>query len=165
MNARPPIRLVAIAVIVFATAAPILSHAAERQGDRDAIKLVIAKRTEAFNLKNAAGQAALYTQDAGFFASNGVNAVKGREKIEGLLRRVHQSVLKDASLNQVVTSIEFLAPDIAVAMVDLTMTRPERSGGTYKNRGLRIMRKVDGTWKIHTFINQRVISEQELNDK
>ena len=150
------------AAVILAGITATETHAAQREDDRNAIKAVIEQRTKAFNAKDAAGQAALYSEDAGFYASNGVNSVKGRKQIEALLSRVHESVLKDASLKQEVTSIEFLAPEIAVVMIDLTMTRPEESGGSYKNRGLRIMKKIDGEWQIHTFINQRVIAEQEL---
>ena len=43
--------------------------------------------------------------------------------------------------------------------------RPKKHGGTYKNRGLRIMVKQKGEWKIRTFINQRVVDSTVTPDK
>ena len=72
-------------------------------------------------------------------------------------------------LEQTVTKISFLAPDIAVATVELTMNRPDSEGGTYKNRGLRILVKAKGQWKIRTFINQRItetgLTQKEVEQK
>ena len=139
-----------------------------RKDDQTAIKAVIDKRTEGFNQKDAAAQAALYTDDSDFYASNGTVSVVGSEKIESLLELVHRGPLKNASLKQEVTKISFLSPEVALVTVSLTMKRPEKDGGTYRNRGLRVMVKRDGVWKIRTFMNQRVVEStvtQEDADK
>ena len=84
-------------------------------------------------------------------------SVTGPKKIESLLAFVQKGTLKNTTLEQKVTSISFLSLEIAQVTIDLTMKRAEKDGGTYKNRGLRVMDKKDGTWKIRTFMNRRVI--------
>ena len=129
----------------------------DRQADEAAIKAVISKRTDGFNKQDAAAQASLFTKDADFYGSNGTVSVVGRKRIELLLSFVLKGVFKNATLEQKVTKISFVSPEIALVTIDLTMKRAEKDGGTYKNRGLRVMVKHDGVWKIRTFMNQRVL--------
>ena len=133
------------------------AEAETRSEDVAAIKSVIAKRTAGFNKKDAAAQTMLFTDDADFYASNGTVHVVGPKQVEKVLTFVHNGVLKNATVEQTVTKVTFLAPDVAVATLNLTMKRPKKDGGTYKNRGLRIMVRQKGVWRIRTFMNQRVV--------
>ena len=133
-------------------------HAEDRASDRAAIRAVIEKRTDGFNKQDAASQAALFTTEADFYASNGTVYASGRKNIENVLAYVHKNALKDSTLEQKVTRVSFLTPDIAQVTIDLKMTRPKEAGGIYRNRGLRIMVRQDGAWRIRTFINQRVVA-------
>jgi uncharacterized protein (TIGR02246 family) len=151
-------RLLTIFVAVMSVPAQDASaDKPDRKSDEAAIKAVIGKRTEGFNKKDAAAQASLFTKDADFYGSNGTVSVVGRKRIELLLSFVLKGVFKNATLEQKVTKISFVSPEIALVTIDLTMKRAEKDGGTYKNRGLRVMVKHDGVWKIRTFMNQRVL--------
>ena len=150
-------KLVAFTLVLVS----VLGQQAISQGnvpaDVTAITKVIAKRTTGFNKKDAAAQAQLFTSDADFYASNGTVHVVGIKQVEKVLNLVHNGVLKHATLEQTVTKVSFLSPEIAVVTLDLIMSRPEEHGGTYRNRGLRVMVKKKGEWRIRTSMNQRVI--------
>ena len=141
----------------LASSHELFADSPNRKTDEVAIKAVIDKRTEGFNQKDAAAQAALFTDEADFYASNGTVSVVGPQRIKSLLNIVQSGPLKNATIEQKVTKVSFITPEIALATIELTMKRTERDGGTYKNRGLRVMVKQDGKWKIRTFMNQRVI--------
>ena len=134
-----------------------------RDNDRAAITKVINERTAAFNKQDAKKQAALFTEDADFYASNGVNHAKGREGIEKLLGHVATTIFQNAKLQQDISQIVFLNGNTALATVALTMKRPDSDGGTYQNRGLRVLVKSNGTWRIRTFMNQRVLATSKVD--
>ncbi|MCO6045831.1 SgcJ/EcaC family oxidoreductase [Aeoliella sp. ICT_H6.2] len=132
----------------------------DRPQDEAAIKQVIDKKTDGFNRHNAAAQAMLFTEGADFYASNGTVHVVGRDKIEGVFKFIHEgenAVFKNAKLDQTVSKIAFLSPDIAIVSTDLTVNRAEKDGGTYSSRGLRVMVRQDGQWKIRTYMNQLIV--------
>ena len=77
------LKLIPLSVVTFCTFLPqqALSQETDWSRDEAAIRTVIEEKTKGFNEHDPAGQAALFTPDADFYASNGSVHVVGRQKI------------------------------------------------------------------------------------
>lgn len=152
----PMTQILRIAILVLAIYSnPVLAEI----GDSAAIQNLINARTTAFNARDAGAQAELFSADANFYASDGINKASGRDEIQKLLSIVLDGPLRNATLQQKITNLSFPTNGIAVVTIDVTIQGPSSQGiGTYLNRGIRVMKKVEDQWLISTFINQRVVS-------
>ena len=133
---------------------PAFADDVDRSEDEAAIKKVIQDHTEGFNNHDAAAQAKPFTEDADFYSSNGRLHLVGRKKVEVMLKYLHdpeEGIFRNATLKQNVTKIVFISSKTAIVTIEAAITRPN-----YKNRGLRVMMKVDGVWKFKSYMNQRV---------
>lgn len=142
-------------LFVLGLALALLSCAKPEEWDGAAVRKAIeegsAKWTEAYNRGDAAGMAALYTEDAKAMPPNG-EMVNGRQGIQDLLNGAMQMGVKDVKLNTVDVGG---SGNTAYAIGNYSLTiQPEGQAGMTDSGKYVIIwkRQVDGTWKLHVDI-------------
>lgn len=125
-----------LAVGILALSLPALAD------DTDDIKAQLSSFEEVFNAGDAAGVAALYTEDAIAMPPGG-GMVEGREAIEAMWQGALDDGLKDLSLSP--AEIEVMG-DTATEVSTLTAMAGE---APYHGKYIVIWKKVDGTWLLH----------------
>ena len=175
MNPHPFIVLVAIAFSCVAD--DTRSQEIDRTKDEEAIKKVIQQLKASFNNHDASAQANLFTEDADFYSLDGLIHVEGREKIERAFNYLHNgdsAFFKRALINsEIIPKIAFLAPNIACVTTKLSVIPLQEGVPAYSCRGVRVMVKKNGKWKIRTYMDQKIIggevfgfrvSSEDIND-
>ncbi len=118
---------------------------------RNAIEEGSAKWTEAYNRGDAAGVAALYTEDAKAMPPNG-EMVNGRRGIQDLWNGLMQMGVKDVKLNTVDVGG---SGNTAYEIGNYSLTIQPEGQAAMTDSGKYVVvwkRQADGTWKLHVDI-------------
>lgn len=125
--------------------------------DITAIHQLFQRLNEAWNAGDAVAYGALFTEDADYFAFDGVNQ-KGRAAIIAGHKPLFENYLKGSTLTGELVSLRFLAPDVALAhavgsIIDRgrTTPKPER-----RSSQTLIATKCADKWYFTAFHNTRV---------
>lgn len=148
----------AITIVLSATALPralaAQSQPSAAEADSAAIKQVFADFYENFSRHDAHAASMCFAEDADFTNMGGVHS-RGRKEIENRLTRLFQGILTDATRTDIVRSIRFFSPEIAVVDADTIITGTRAPDGSVipPRKGLMIvtMTKQNGRWLISTF--------------
>jgi uncharacterized protein (TIGR02246 family) len=142
-------------LFVLGLSLALLSCAQPEEWDVAAVRKVIeetnAKFTEAFNRGDAAGVAALYTDDATVMPPND-EMVKGRQGIQDLLNGFMQMGGKDLTLTTVDVSG---SGNTAYEIGKYSFTLQPEGQAAMTDSGKYVVvwkRQADGTWKLHVDI-------------
>jgi len=126
-----------------------------------AVANVLERFEAAWNQHDAVGVASLFAEDGDFVNVIGMWA-EGREAIEAILTRNHQTIFRDSHLKQTGLAVRFPRPDTAVvhATWDLTGERswedkllPLRQG-----RITLLMTRESAGWMIAAFQNTDIVT-------
>ena len=133
--------------------------------DVSAIKQLFAARVESFNGQDLKRQLSLFTEEATYYSSTGKLSVSGHQDIGLLFLAAWNGPMKDTTLSEKVVRVEFLGADglpaigaarqsranVAIVEFKIAFHAPEDSPITYDElRGVRVLVKRDGRWRIHT---------------
>jgi len=145
------IRIACLGLLVFGTAVAGFVHTAAAEDLRKTVETNNAKWAEAFNRGDAAGVAALYTEDATLMPP-GASMVEGRQAIQDFWQKVIQSGLKDAALTTVnVQGNGDTAYEIG--KVSLTAHLPGKDPQVISGKYVVVWKKgSDDMWKLHVDI-------------
>ena len=146
--------MISTALLSLPGAASAQSQPANTEADSVAIKQVFADFSGNFTRHDARAVALCFAEDADFTNMFGVHN-RGRQEIESKMASLFQSGLKDSTRTDIVRSIRFFGPDLAVADAETTITRAKSPDGSVMppRKGLMIvtMTKQNGRWLISTF--------------
>lgn len=138
--------------------------AQEPAGDQAEIRQLFAQRVESFNAHDLKRQLALFTEDARYYSSTGKLSVVGHEDLGLLLLAAWSGPMQATKLGEEVARIDFLsatgetvrgagasdahAPSPLMAIVDFEITFQPAEGEPERLRGVRVLVKQDGAWRI-----------------
>jgi hypothetical protein len=135
--------------------------------DQAAIKQLFAERVESFNARDLKRQLSLFTDDTTYHSSTGKLSVSGREDLGLLLLAAWNGPMSNTTLSEEIVRVQFLnaeglpatelpdraekPPGVAIVEFEIAFHAPEESAISYDElRGVRVLVKRDGTWRIHT---------------
>lgn len=124
------------------------------EADSASIKQVFADFYENFSRHDAHATAMTFAADGDFTNMRGVHR-RGRKDIEAWFASLFSGNLKDAQRTDIVRSIRFFTPDVAVVDADTTISGTKAPDGSEipPRKGLMIatLTRQDGRWWISTF--------------
>jgi uncharacterized protein (TIGR02246 family) len=137
--------------------------ASAQTSDETEIRAVATRQGDTWSRHDAAGYAALFTEDC-----NVVNVLgwwwKGRSELESKLTAAFAFVFRESQLTITDVQVHFLKPDVAVAHAHWTMTgaRNPASGASEPSAGIQtlVFTKTSGHWLIAEFQNTNGIPER-----
>ena len=151
-------------IVVLACAAVITfsATAAGQAADDAAIRELQRRQADAWNRHDATGYANLFTEDGEV-----VNVVgwwwKGRSQIESRLTDAFAFVFRDSRMAIADVQTRHLAPTLAIAHVEWTMSGAKTPPGIPEPRHgtqLQVLKKIGGKWLIYSFQNTNSVPEQ-----
>ena len=135
-------------------ATPAQNQPKTAEADTVAIKQVFADFYEHFSRHDAHAAAMNFAEDADFTNMRGIHS-HGRKEIENWLASLFRGSLKDATRTDIVRSIRFFTPELAIIDADTVITGTKAPDGSEvpPRKGLMIvtMTKQNGHWTISTF--------------
>lgn len=128
-----------------------------RQADEQALRDLLQALMDRWAAGDAEAYADLFTEDADYVAFDGVNQ-KGRDAIVAGHQPLFTRWLKGSRLIGDVTSIRFLAPDVALmhATGNTIMAGKSRPAPGRESIQTLVAVKRDGVWRFTAFHNARV---------
>lgn len=134
----------------------------DESAERRAILKLGQALQDAWNRGDAAGYAALFTDDAGFVAWNGAHGY-GRQAIEEAHRPLFDGPLAGSRIALVddadsarPESLRFLRPDVAIMITAGVVTLPGQSAGPdHDSVQTFVLVKNGKSWRVATFQNTR----------
>ena len=147
-------------VLLVGGASPCATHA--QQADIAAVREVQVRQAQAWNRRDAAAYAALFTADGDV-----VNVLgwrwRGRAEIESKLTDAFAWVFRDSTLTVTDIDVRLLDPVTAIAHVRWTMDGAKVPPGAPESprQGiqLQVLRKDGGRWQIASFQNTNSVPE------
>ena len=151
-----------IAVAILGLGLLFSTPISAQQADIAAIRALQDEQAAAWNRRDAAGYANLFTEDG-----DAVNVLgwwwKGREEIEQKLSAAFAFVFAESRLEITEVEVRLLGSDYAVAHVRWTMEGAKAPPGSpdppREGIQLQILRKADDGWRIVSFQNTSSIPE------
>jgi uncharacterized protein (TIGR02246 family) len=130
------------------------------KAEDDAIRAVMGRFMDAWNLHDVHAFATVFAEDADFTSVQGKSAT-GRAKIEEFHSRPFATLFKDSHQKYTDIKIRYLRPDIAAVDVRWEMTGATDAQGNPRplRHGLLnfVMMKNDGQWQIVVMHNMDVV--------
>ena len=124
------------------------------EADSAEIKQVFTDYYENFTRHDPHAVSLCFAEDADFTNMFGVHN-HGRQEIESKMASLFRGGLKESTRTDIVRSIRFFAPDIAVADAETTITGSKLADGSVmpQRKGLMIatLTRQNGRWLISTF--------------
>jgi len=135
--------------------------AGKAAGDESAVRSLLAEGYEASwnSHKPAAGLTHDNCADDAIFINTTGGWVKGRESFAEMITRLHApgGPFHDHTRRHMVEELRFIRPDVAIAVVktfDIKRAGVPTTGE--ETRGLIILSKEDGHWKVNALENTRI---------
>lgn len=132
--------------------------------DRQAILQLGQALQRAWNSGDAAGYAALFTEDADYIARNGTHA-RGRQAIDdghrplfaGPLAGSRMRLVGNGSNSQTPETLRFVRSDVAIMIVSGSVLRAEEreTGTEHESVQTLVLVKNDSVWQVALFHNTR----------
>ena len=132
----------------------------DRTDDRAAIAELVKALTTAWNNADAAAWADAYSEEAIFINIIGM-VMEGREPIRAQHAGIWSSIYQGSELVQSIREIRFLGPDIAIADLDIRLSKirelpPGMGSADHADDGAKSLRTImrhvlkrsDGAWRI-----------------
>jgi uncharacterized protein (TIGR02246 family) len=129
----------------------------ERQQDQEAIHALFHKLLDCWAAGDAQAYAALFTEEADYVAFDGVNQ-KGRAAIVTSHQPLFERWLKGSRLTGQITSIRFLAPEVALVHATGNTILAGKSAPAPERASIQtlVAVKQEGEWRFTAFHNARV---------
>ena len=118
---------------------------------------------DTWNVHDMDAMATLFCEDADFVNVIGMR-FKGRQEIEAAHRELHKDRFAKTEIKQLLTSVSYLASDIAVAHVRWEMTSDPATGVTGLRRGMmtHLLVRKNGEWRFRAIQNTDIVHLPEL---